>query len=111
VVVLAVILAAVLMFFGIIFLIASVYEPSRIITGSVLVLVGLLIPFYIYITRPRSPTRYQVDLPADIQTKVIKCPQCSASVPMANIKIVSGITYINCPYCGTSSQLSEEPKW
>jgi len=110
-IVLGVVLAAILMLFGIIFLIASVYEPSRIITGSILVLIGLVILFYLYVTRPRSPTRYKVELPAGVQTKVVKCPQCSASVPMGNIRIISGITYINCPYCGTNSQLSEEPKW
>jgi len=104
-------LAAILMFLGIIFLIASVYESTRIITGFVFVIASFLIIFYIYKTRPLPLKRYQVELPSEMKTKTLKCPNCSASISMENVKVVSGLTYASCPYCGHHFQLTEEPKW
>ena len=106
-----VLLAAILMFFGIIFLIASVYESTRIITGSIFVLTSFLIILYVYKTRPQPPKRYQVELPSEVKTKTLKCPNCSASISMENVRVVTGLTYADCPYCGHHFQLTEEPKW
>jgi len=27
------------------------------------------------------------------------------------IKVVSGVPYVTCPYCGTTFEITEEPKW
>jgi len=108
--ILAILLAAVLMFFGIIFLIASVYEITRIITGSILVATGLIILVYVFkINQPVK--KYQVELPGDVKLNPITCPNCSASIPVENIKVVSGVTHAVCPHCGHTYQFSEEPKW
>ena len=52
-----------------------------------------------------------VDLPANISLDTLKCKSCGGSLTMDNIKIIAGAPIVNCPYCKTTYQLSEEPKW
>jgi transcription elongation factor Elf1 len=41
----------------------------------------------------------------------IKCPNCSASIDVNKIKIIAGVPYATCDYCGTTFEVTEEPKW
>jgi len=41
----------------------------------------------------------------------MKCKSCGGSLTMDNIKLVAGAPVVNCPYCNTTYQLTEEPKW
>lgn len=53
----------------------------------------------------------KVDLPGDVNLKTIKCQSCGGVLTMDNIQMVAGAPVVNCPYCKTSYQLTEEPKW
>jgi hypothetical protein len=52
-----------------------------------------------------------VDLPANVNLETLKCKSCGGSLTMDNIQMVAGAPVVNCPYCNTTYQLTEEPKW
>jgi hypothetical protein len=54
---------------------------------------------------------YKVDLPANVNLDTLKCRSCGGTLTMDNIQMVAGAPVVNCPYCHTSYQLTEEPKW
>jgi uncharacterized membrane protein len=103
------ILVAVLFFFGIIFALASVYAPSRLIVAALLFAVGFGIVYYI--TRKPKTIIQQLELSGRMSAVALKCPSCSASLDANRIKIVSGVPYATCPYCGQTFEVAEEPKW
>lgn len=53
----------------------------------------------------------QVDLPGDTKVEQMKCKSCGGSLTTDNVKLVNGAPVVNCPYCKTVYQLTEEPKW
>jgi inner membrane protein involved in colicin E2 resistance len=52
-----------------------------------------------------------IDLPGQVGMDTIKCQSCGGVLSEKDIKLVAGAPMVSCPYCGTSYQLSEEPKW
>jgi len=105
----------VLFFFGIIFAwsagsdIAVEVKVTRLIVAGMLFVVGFGVAYYI----SKKPTTIVQKLEVSGQMKAIpiKCPNCSASVDPNLIKIVSGVPYATCPYCGQTFEVTEEPKW
>lgn len=53
----------------------------------------------------------KIDLPGDTQLEEMKCQSCGGTLTSDNIKLVNGAPMVNCPYCNTAYQLTEEPKW
>lgn len=53
----------------------------------------------------------QVDLPGDTQIEELKCRSCGGNLTAKDITLVNGAPMVNCPYCGTTYQLTEDPKW
>ncbi len=53
----------------------------------------------------------KVDLPGDTKAEQLTCKNCGGALKPENIKMVMGAPVVECPYCGTSYQLTEEPKW
>jgi DNA-directed RNA polymerase subunit RPC12/RpoP len=107
--VLGIIAIAVLFFFGIIFALASVYATTRLIVAAMLFIVGFGIAYYI--TRKQTTIVQKLEVSGEMKAVPLKCPNCSASVDPNQIKIVSGVPYATCPYCGQSFEVAEEPKW
>lgn len=103
------IVVAVLLFFGIIFAIASVYVLNRIIVAVVLFIVGFGLMYYLA-KKPKTIIQ-KIELSGELKAVALKCPKCSASIDAAQIKIVSGVPYATCPYCGQTFEVTEEPKW
>ncbi len=52
-----------------------------------------------------------VDLPGQTQISQMTCKNCGGALKPENIKMVAGAPMVVCPYCGTTYQLTEEPKW
>ena len=102
---------AFLFFFGIIFAIASSVEQTttRLITSLMLFLIGFAIAYYI--TRKPKTIIQRLELSGQMKAAPIKCPNCSASVDANRIKIISGVPYATCAYCGNTFEVAEEPKW
>ena len=52
-----------------------------------------------------------VDLPGDTKIEELKCKSCGGVLTAKDVTMVNGAPMVNCPYCGTVYQLTEEPKW
>ena len=80
--------------------------------GAILLLVGFAVAYVAYVFS-RKPTTIiqQLELSGQMKAAPIKCPNCGGSVDPNQIKIVSGVPYATCPYCGKTFEVTEEPKW
>jgi len=109
--VLGAIAIAVLFFFGIIFALAAGARdaPTRLTVAVLLFVVGFGIAYYI--TKKPKTIIQRLELSGQMKAVALKCPNCSASVNASEIKIVSGVPYATCPYCGQTFEVAEEPKW
>ena len=107
--VLGAIAVAVLFFFGIILALASVYASTRLIVAALLFIVGFGIAYYI--TKKPKTIIQRLEVSGQMKAVALKCPNCSASVDANQIKIVSGVPYATCTYCGHTFEVAEEPKW
>ena len=111
--------AAVLFFFAVIFALASSYigltaqaAQSRLLTSGILFIIGLaVIAGVYYVTRKPKTVIQQLEISGEMKAAQIKCPNCGGSINADQIKIVSGVPYVKCPYCGTTFEVTEEPKW
>ncbi|GAB4544112.1 MAG: hypothetical protein Fur002_17030 [Anaerolineales bacterium] len=54
---------------------------------------------------------YKVDLPAQTKIEQMTCRNCGGALKADNIKMLAGAPTVECPFCGTTYQLTEEPKW
>ena len=52
-----------------------------------------------------------VDLPGNVKLDSLKCQSCGGALTADNIKMVAGAPMVDCPYCHTTYQLTEAPKW
>ena len=106
---------AVLFFFGIIFAwstgadISAESRTTRLIVAAMMFLVGFGIAYYI--TKKPKTIIQRLEVSGQMKAVGLKCPNCSASVDANKIKIVSGVPYATCPYCGHTFEVAEEPKW
>jgi predicted Zn finger-like uncharacterized protein len=111
--------AGVLFFFAVIFALASSYQgltvqiaQTRLVTSAFLFIIGVAIIVGIYfVTRKPKTVIQRLEVSGQMQGAAIKCPNCSASIDANQIKIVAGVPYVKCPYCGTTFEVTEEPKW
>jgi len=111
--------AAILIFFGVMFIwgaFGSNPQPGWIVVG----LISGAIGFGIILLAGRrkateaaqnQPVTYKVDLGGNVKMETIKCQSCGGTLSSENVQMVAGAPMVTCPYCGTSYQLTEEPKW
>jgi hypothetical protein len=115
--IIAYIVAGILIFFGVLFLWGS-FSPNGskgwILIGLITVGIGLVLIFWAA-RRPAQPAQdnvtLKIDIPANVNMDVLKCKSCGGVLGPENIKMVAGAPVVTCPYCGTTYQLTEEPKW
>jgi len=103
-----------LFFFAVIFALAATVQETliRLTISGMLFLIGIAIIVGIYFaTRKPTTVIQRLEVSGQMKAASIKCPNCSASVDANQIKIVSGVAYATCPYCGTTFEVTEEPKW
>lgn len=111
--------AAILIFFGILF-IWGAFSPDGQVIWILIGLVSVAIGFGIIWFTARRPTTQvgssnnvtlKIDLPANVNMDTLKCTSCGGVLSTDDIKMVAGAPVVNCPYCKTTYQLTEEPKW
>ena len=83
-------------------------------TGAV-ALIGGIILIFLAVRKTKQETAqnvtYKVDLTGETKISEVKCKSCGGTLTADNIKLVNGAPMVNCPYCNTVYQLTEEPKW
>ncbi|SRR6266496_1114743 len=62
-------------------------------------------------TKTEVIQQLKVDLPANTKVEQMTCKNCGGVLKPDDIKMVNGAPMVVCPYCGTTYQLTEEPKW
>jgi DNA-directed RNA polymerase subunit RPC12/RpoP len=103
------IVISILFFLGIIFALASIYAWTRLIVAAFLFVAGSVIAYYMS-KQPKTIVQ-RLEVSGEMKAVALKCPNCSASIDANSIKIVSGVPYATCPYCGHTFEVAEEPKW
>ncbi len=117
--IIAYIIAAILIFFGVIF-IWGAFSPEGqsgwILIGLISAGIGFVLIWFASRLRAASQqageqVTLNIDLPANVNLDTLKCKSCGGALTMDNIKMVAGAPVVTCPYCHTTYQLTEEPKW
>ena len=62
-------------------------------------------------TKTEIIQQLKIDMPANTKVEQMTCKNCGGALKPENIKMVMGAPMVECPFCGTSYQLTEEPKW
>jgi hypothetical protein len=118
--IIAYIFAAILIFFGVLFIWATFSPEGRLgwlVVGVISVVIGFGL---IWFAGRKSPTgsaaqgdsvTLNIDLPGDVNLDSMKCQSCGGVLTTDAIKMVAGAPMVSCPYCNTTYQLTEEPKW
>lgn len=113
------IVAGILIFFGVLF-IWGAFSPQGstgwIIIGVITVGIGLAIVWFVNrktaeATQANQNVTIKIDLPANINLENLQCKNCGGNLTMDNIEMVAGAPVVHCPYCNTTYQLTEDPKW
>ena len=110
--------AAILIFFGVLFIwgaFSSSGQVAWICIGAITVGIGFGLIFLASrrpAAKPGDQTvNLKIDLPANVQMDTLKCKSCGGALTPENITMVAGAPVVTCPYCKTTYQLTEEPKW
>jgi DNA-directed RNA polymerase subunit RPC12/RpoP len=115
--IIAYIAAAILIFFGVLF-IWGAFSPDGstgwIFVGIISIGLGLILIWLGSRSKPAPAEEnitLQIDLPGDVNLDSLKCQNCGGALTTDNIEMIAGAPVVNCPYCGTSYQITEDPKW
>jgi Na+/melibiose symporter-like transporter len=117
--IIAYIAAAILIFFGVLFIWGAFSpdgSPSWIVVGLISVAIGFGLIWFAAkrissVASGDNNVTLKIDLPANVNLDTLKCKSCGGVLSMDNIKMIAGAPVVNCPYCQTTYQLTEEPKW
>lgn len=113
------IFAGIAILFGVLFLIAAFdgrpvsQAISNFIIAAVLIGIGVVIIVAIKMREPKPKQEIvqKIDVSGEIAMERLKCKNCGALLDKDSIKLAEGAIVISCPYCGTTYQMVEEPKW
>lgn len=102
---------------GLLFILAAFHPQAptlgRLAIGAVLGGLGWLI-IHLANARPviqQVEIKHSLDAPGDLQLQEMRCRQCAGTLGKDNITVAEGGISVKCPYCGSSYQLEEAPKW
>ena len=120
------IVAAVLIIFGFLVVLGSTDpvqgNPSWLMPGVCIIGFGLLLVgggialVYFNSRRARAAegarnVTLNIDLSGNVHLDTLKCKSCGGTLSKDYIAMVAGAPMVTCPFCNTSYQLTEEPKW
>lgn len=113
--------AAIFIFFGVLFIWAA-SSPTEagawgrdVVIGIISILVGFGLIWLASRQKAAAAgdqkVTLNVDLPGNVNLDQMTCKNCGGRLSSENVKMVAGAPVVTCPYCGTTYQLTEEPKW
>jgi hypothetical protein len=96
-------------------------EDSWVGLGIGLAVVGLVLAgggaFLVWVgvrgqkTEVVQQVTMKMDLPGQTSVEQLKCKSCGGVITSNDIKIMAGAPVVSCPYCQSTYQMTEEPKW
>jgi len=106
-------LAAVVGFFGLMFIAGARGNIWSIVVGIVLFAAAIaLVWIAMQKPKPIETTLIQkIDLSGDVNLQEMKCRSCGGTLGKESISVKAGGIYINCQYCDAQYQIEEAPKW
>jgi Ca2+/Na+ antiporter len=114
----AYIASGILILFGVLFIL-SAFSPQgqvgNLLVGVILCAIAFVIIFFV--TRKKkvetnnTNVTLNIDLPGNVSIESLKCQQCGGTLTKDSISMVNGAPMVSCPYCNTTYQLTEDPKW
>lgn len=114
------IVAGILLLFGILYLLAA-FSPGapspagRLTVGAILVAIAIAIIVVIRLREPKPEQQItvhqKIDIGGDVELESLKCRNCGAELDKSAISVEEGAVMVTCPYCHTTYQIVEEPKW
>ena len=113
----AYIFAAIMIFFGVIWILGAFSATGgglgQVLVGVVLLLVGFVVIYFAARRKPSTTTNVtlNIDMPGNVSMETIKCKNCGGTIGKEDISLVNGAPMVTCPYCHTTYQLTEDPKW
>jgi len=112
----AYIAAAIFIFFGVLFIwgaFSAEGQPGWIIIGIISAGIGLVLVYFAS-RKPKiinTQVNVNLDLPGGVSLDQVKCKSCGGVLTPENIKLVAGAPMVSCPYCNSTYQMTEDPKW
>lgn len=123
---LGLILQIVCIFFGIILLLLGVIwligaaSGADYAVGGVMIVLALVLFGLVYLfsrLKAKQPTvvqqtvNVQMGGSGEFKQKEMKCKSCGGDIGSKDTKVISGGLQVTCPYCGSTYNLEEQPKW
>jgi divalent metal cation (Fe/Co/Zn/Cd) transporter len=114
------ILAAVLLFFGVLFIWAAFSDQisqkwGTMAVGVVSLAVALGLIWFAGRLGKKAAQEVtvvqKIDFSGDVQLEKLTCKSCGGALTAENITMLAGAPVVKCPFCGASYQLEEKPKW
>lgn len=118
--IIAYIAAGILILFGVLFIIGAGGETGGgwgwVFTGIILVVIAFGIILFAARRAAKEASNntnvtLNIDLPGAVNMSTIKCESCGGELHSKDIEMVAGAPVVSCPYCHTTYQITEEPKW
>lgn len=113
----AYIAAGIFIFFGVLFIWATFSPEGQtgwLIVGIISVVIGLGL-IWLVGRRPQGEmvqnVTLNVEMPANVNLDTLTCKNCGGALAPEHVSMVAGAPVVKCPYCGTTYQLTEDPKW
>ena len=108
--------AAIIILFGVLVVIGATDETGSVgwlLPGAALIVLGLGMIWLIGRRAKSESTEIiqKIELSGDVNLETLSCQSCGGALSPDNIKMVAGAPVVTCPYCSSTYQLSEEPKW
>ena len=113
------VLAGLLVIFSFLFILGSgggtgnstwlTYGIIGLVISGILIFAGF--KFAALANPPKQEVIQKIDLSGNVHMDTIKCQACGAPLAPEDVKLVSGAVMVTCHSCGTTYQVTEEPKW
>lgn len=108
-------IAVLLGFFGVMFIIGAQGQVMRFVIGIILLAAAGVLVYLMRMQPQLSQTQttlvQKIDLSGDVNLEQMQCRSCGAALSPESIQVKAGAIFVNCDHCGTTYQIEEEPKW
>lgn len=106
-------IAVLLGLLGLVFVVGAQGQIIRVVIGVILMAAaGAMIWLASRETKHVTTTLVQkIDLSGNVNVQELTCRSCGGTLSKESVTVRAGGVFVDCPYCGASYQLEEDPKW